>query len=99
MASINAVEADSQQEISIKDVVQFAKEFYKKILTSALVGLVLGLVGAIAIGSYTATITLNNYSGMDLPRIRYLQSALPKLEQENQKNKKNEETSFLSSES
>lgn len=98
MANINAVEADSQQEISIKDIVQFAKEFYKKILTSALVGLVLGLVGAIVIGSYTATITLNNYNGMDLPRIRYLQSALPKLEQENQKNKKNEETFFLSSE-
>lgn len=98
MESIGNAEADSQQEISIKDIVQFVKEFYKKIIISGLAGLVLGLVAAIAIGAYTATITLNNYNGMDLPRIRYLQLALPKLEQENQKNEKNEETSFLSSE-
>lgn len=99
MANTDTVELDSQQEISIKDIVQFAKEYYKKIIISGLVGVVLGLLIAIAIGAYTATITLNNYNGMDLPRIRYLQLALPKLEQENQKNQKNEESFFLSSES
>ena len=98
MEIISSAEADSQREISINDIVQFAKEFYKKIIIFGLAGLVLGLVAAIVIGAYTATITLNNYSGMDLPRIRYLQSALPKLEQENQKNKKDEENFFLSSE-
>lgn len=99
MANTDTVELDTQQEISIKDIIQFAKEFYKKIIISGLVGVILGLLIAIAIGAYTATITLNNYNGIDLPRIRYLQLALPKLEQENQKNQKNEETFFLSSES
>lgn len=99
MESISNAEADGRQEISTKDIVQFVKEFYKKIIIFCLAGVVLGSIAAISTGVYTAIITLNNYSGMDLPRIRYLQSALPKLEQENQKNKKNEETSFLSSES
>jgi hypothetical protein len=37
-------------------------------------------------------------AGIDLPGLRYLQSALPKLEQENQEKQKNKESAYLSSE-
>lgn len=89
---------NSQQEINLKDIIQFFDEFYKKILITGLVGLIVGVVSVILLGSYTATITLNNYSGIDLPRIRYLQSSLPKLAQESQGIKKYENENFLSSE-
>ena len=92
------VSNDGQQEISFKDIIQFANEFYRKVIISGIVGAILALIGAVVFGAYTATITLNNYNELDLPRIRYLQSSLPKLEQENQKIKKNEADSFLGSE-
>jgi len=57
-------------------------------------GIFIGVTVGIAIGEYTATITLNNYNGLDIPRIRYLQLALPKLEQENQQINKNADYSF-----
>lgn len=98
MANNDAVQVDSQQEISVEDIFQFAKEFYKQIVILGFAGAMLAFLVAVAYGSYTATITLNNYNGLDILRIRYLQSALPKLEQENQQNKKNEADSFLSSE-
>lgn len=98
MQTSEAVHVDGQTEITLKDIIQFFDEFYKKILIAGLFGLMVGVLGVILLGSYTATITLNNYSGIDLPRIRYLQSSLPKLAQENQAIKKNEDEEFLSSE-
>lgn len=98
------ITADSQQEISLKDIIEFVKEFYKRIILVALCGTSLAFLGAILLGSYTASITLNNYDGpdgykgLDLPRIRYLQSALPKLEQENQFKTIDAADSFLGSE-
>lgn len=98
MSHSDDAQADNQQEISIDDVVRFVENSYKKIILIGLIGLLAGTVAALIVGQYTATITLNNYSGLDLPRIRYLQQALPKLEQENQQLIKNEDDKFLSSE-
>lgn len=99
MTPINkAISVEAHDEISFKDIIQFAKKFYKKIIFLGIAGAIFGLTGAVVIGEYTASITFNNYNGLDLPRIRYLQSALPKLEQENQKSTKNKVDSFLSSE-
>lgn len=99
MMAVNEVApSDNQSEISIKDVVEFIKEFYKRIIISGVVGAIVGLAATITFGLYTATITLYNYDGLDIPRIRYLQSALPKLEQENQQKIKKTDDSFLGSE-
>jgi hypothetical protein len=41
---------------------------------------------------------LVNYAGLDIPSVKYLQSALPKLEQENQLKNKDKDSKFLASE-
>jgi hypothetical protein len=68
--------------ISLLDIVQFIKESYKKIALLALGGLVSGAILTFALGQYAASITLQNYAELDIPRIRYLQAALSKLSQE-----------------
>lgn len=98
MAVNEVVPSDNQSEISIKDIVEFIRDFYKKIIVVGLIGAIVGLAVSIIFGLYTATITLYNYDGLDIPRIRYLQSALPKLEQEHQQKLKNLDDSFLGSE-
>jgi hypothetical protein len=95
MKNNEALQEETQQEISVKDILNFVKEFYKKIIIAGLVGVVTTLIAAVVLAPYKATITLNNYSGLDIPRIKYLQLALPKLEQENQLIKKDENTKFL----
>jgi len=50
------------------------------------------------LGKYTATASLQNMSGIDIPNLKYLQSALPKLEQENQDKQKVRESAYLGSE-
>ena len=99
MLQNDAIEIQGKQEVDIKDIVQFIKEFYKKILLLGALGLAAGVIGSLLLGSYTATIVLSNNTAIDIPRLKYLQAALPKLEQENQKYKKNEEDEFLASES
>ena len=68
--------------ISLLDITQFIKESYKKIALLALGGLVCAAIVTFTSGQYTASITLLNYAELDIPRIKYLQAALPKLSQE-----------------
>jgi hypothetical protein len=68
--------------ISLLDIVQFIKDSYKKIALLALGGLVGAAIFTFASGQYTASTTLLNYAELDIPRIKYLQAALPKLSQE-----------------
>jgi hypothetical protein len=68
--------------ISLLDVVQFVKESYKKIALLALGGSICAFILTIALGQYTASLSLLNYAELDIPRIKYLQAALPKLSQE-----------------
>jgi len=68
--------------ISLWDIVQFIKESYKKIALLALGGSICAFIFTFALGQYTTSITLLNYAELDIPRIKYLQAALPKLSQE-----------------
>jgi hypothetical protein len=69
--------------ISLLDILQFIKESYKKIALLALGGSVSAAIFTFALGQYTASITMLNYAELDIPRIKYLQAALPKLSQDN----------------
>lgn len=69
--------------INLLDILQFIKESYKKVALLALGGLICALMFTFVLGQYFASITLLNYAELDIPRIRYLQAALPKLGQEN----------------
>lgn len=97
LASSEEILNERNPEISAKEIVEFAKEFHKRILLLGLVGFILGGVYVGIFGDYTATVSLANYAGIDIPRIKYLQTALPKLEQEYQRTKANEENQFLAS--
>jgi hypothetical protein len=66
-------------------------------LSIGLAGLVCAIGATFALGNYTATVSLQNMSGIDIPSLKYLQSALPKLEQENQENQKDKSTAYLGS--
>jgi hypothetical protein len=78
-------ESDSDKpNISLVDVAQFVQRYYRTIFSIGLAGLVCGVLVTFILGNYTATVSLQNLSGIDLLDLRYLQSALPKLEQENQ---------------
>ena len=87
-----------EMSISLVDVVQFIKRYYKSILSIGLAGLVCAVLGAFVLGNYTATVSLQNFSGIDIPSLKYLQSALPKLEQENQEKQKDKGSAYLGSE-
>jgi len=92
-------ESDSDEfNISLVDVVQFVRRYYRAVLTLGAVGLVSGVLVTFILGNYTATVSLQNLSGVDLPGLRYLQSALPKLEQENQEKQEDKGSAYLSSE-
>jgi len=82
-------------EIGLKELILFGSKYYKKILLLGISGLALGLVAGVLFGKYTATITMLNNGGIDLPTIKFLQTALPKIEEENQLQQKNEENMFL----
>ena len=71
-----------EDTISLLDIAQFIKASYKKILFFGLCGLIVAIIFTYALGQYTASITLLNYAELDIPRIKYLQSAIPKLGQE-----------------
>lgn len=76
----------SRDEFSIgfADVFQFMQRYGKTIASFCAIGLACGLIVTLVLGTYTATVSLQNLSGIDIPNLKYLQSALPKLEQENQ---------------
>jgi hypothetical protein len=83
--------------IGIVDVVQFIKRYNKSILSIGLAGLVCAILATFLLGKYTATASLQNMSGIDIPSLKYLQSALPKLEQENQEKQKDKGSAYLGS--
>lgn len=84
-----------EDTISLLDIVQFIQESYKNIILLGLGGLIAALVFTFGLGQYTATITLLNSAELDIPRIKYLQAALPKLAQEGSNTAKD---TFLDSE-
>jgi hypothetical protein len=82
MQEVKASHNTDEDGISLLDIVQFIKASYKKILLFGFFGLVAAVCFTLLLGQYTASITLMNYSQIDIPRIKYLQAALPKLSQE-----------------
>ena len=87
-----------EMNISLIDVVQFFQRHFRTIFSIGLAGLVCAIVVTLVLGNYTATVSLQNLSGIDIPSLKYLQSALPKLEQENQDKQKDRESAYLGSE-
>jgi hypothetical protein len=86
-----------EMSVSLIDVVRFFKGYYKTIFSIGLAGLVCALLATFLFGNYTATASLQNISGIDIPSLKYLQSALPKLEQENQEKQRDKSTAYLGS--
>jgi hypothetical protein len=92
-------ESESDElNISLVDVVQFVRRYYRSVLTLGAMGLACGVTVTFILGNYTATVSLQNLSGIDLPGLKYLQSTLPKLEQENQEKQGDKGSAYLSSE-
>jgi hypothetical protein len=83
--------------ISLVDVVQFFKRHYRAVFSIGLAGLASAILATFLLGKYTATASLQNMSGLNIPSLKYLQSALPKLEQENQEKQKDKSTAYLGS--
>ena len=90
----------NSDELSIRliDVVQFFQRHYRSIFSIGLAGLVCAIAATFLLGNYTATASLQNMSGIDIPSLKYLQSALPKLEQENQERQQDKSTAYFGSE-
>ena len=82
MQEIKAMHNLDEDTISLLDIVQFIKASYKIILLLGLCGFLIAIMFTYVLGLYTASIALQNYAQMDIPRIKYLQSALPRLAQE-----------------
>jgi hypothetical protein len=82
MQELKATHNTNEDTITLSDIVQFIKASYKKILLLGFCGLVVAVCYTFLLGQYTASITLMNYAQIDIPRIKYLQVALPKLSQE-----------------
>jgi hypothetical protein len=70
--------------IGLVDMVHFVGRYYRTVLILGTAGLICGVAVTFILGNYTAIASLQNFSGVDLPSLKYLQSVLPKLEQENQ---------------
>jgi hypothetical protein len=86
-----------EMSISLIDVIKFFQRHYRIIFSIGLAGLVCAIAATFVLGNYTATVSLQNLSGIDIPSLKYLQSALPKLEQENQEKQKDKNTAYLGS--
>ena len=82
MMEAKTVRNVDENAISLYEIAQSINASYKKILLLAFAGLVSAVIFTYAFGQYTASITLRNYAEFDIPRIKYLQAALPKLSQE-----------------
>ena len=59
------IDEGNDQELSLRDLVNFIREFYKKIFYFALAGLIFGCISSFFI-PYTATINLLNNASIDL---------------------------------
>jgi uncharacterized protein involved in exopolysaccharide biosynthesis len=94
---LNSDANSDEMSIGLVDVVQFIKRYYKSILSISLTGWVCAIAGTFVLGNYTANASLQNMSGVDIPSLKYLQSALPKLEQENQEKQKDRGSAYLGS--
>ena len=95
MQKIKSAHNVDKDALSLLDVVQLIKTSYKKILLSGFCGLLVAICFTYVLGQYTASITYLNSARIDLPRLKYLQAALPKLSQQESVNGTE---SFLSSE-
>jgi predicted PurR-regulated permease PerM len=82
MQELKATHNNDEDTISPLDVARFIKTSHKKILLFGFFGLVTAVCFPFLLGQYTASITLMNYAQIDIPRIKYLQAALPRLSQE-----------------
>ena len=75
---------NSDQEISLLDIVNFLQASWKKLILASVVGAVLGLGGWFVLGSYSAEYVLlnnnnNNSYALDLVSWKMLQKSLPNL--------------------
>ena len=61
--SENQLDAASEVEISLLDVIHFLQSAWKKLVLASLIGAVIGLSGWIVLGNYSAEyVLLNNYN-------------------------------------
>lgn len=89
--SENQLDAASEVEISLLDVIHFLQSAWKKLVLASLIGAVIGLSGWIVLGNYSAEYVLlnnNNYNynysnnnsyALDLVAWKTLQKSLPNL--------------------
>ena len=91
--SENQLDAASEAEISLLDVIHFLKSAWKKLVLASLIGAVIGLSGWIVLGNYSAKYVLlnnnnnnnnnnnsnNNSYALDLVAWKTLQKSLPNL--------------------
>ena len=100
-------QVNQAEEISIEDIANFIKEEFWKISISGLIGIGIALIFSFTLAKYEAKLIFNNgtfknsNSGIDeqvfnLPKIKALQAALPKLYEEI--GTKNSDNNFLVSE-
>jgi hypothetical protein len=89
-------QANQAEEISIEDIANFIKEEFWKISISGLLGILLSLILGFITAQYQAKLIYTNYSGIDILRLKTLQASLPKLYEEVEKNKS--QNDFLKSE-
>ncbi len=73
---------NTSEEISIEDIVKFLKEEYKKIILASLTGALAAIIYSLTLANYEAKLIYTNYTGIDIPRLKSLQVALPKLFEE-----------------
>ena len=82
------IDEGNDQELSLRDLVNFIREFYKQIFYFALAGLIFGYISVFLI-PYTATINLSNNAGISLSELRYYLTQIPRVDIDDQKNKSN----------
>ena len=87
------IDEGNDQELSLRDLVNFIREFYKKIFYFALAGLIFGCISSFFI-PYTATINLLNNASIDLSELRYYLTQIPRTDIDDQKNKSNKGGKF-----
>jgi hypothetical protein len=82
MQGAKAIHNVDEDTIRLLDIVQFIKASYKQISLFGLCGLFAAISLTYMLGQHTSTIMLLNNAELNIPRIKYLQAALPKLSQE-----------------
>jgi hypothetical protein len=86
------IDEGNDQELSLRDLVNFIREFYKQIFYFALAGLIFGCISSFLI-PYTATISLSNNANINLSELRYYLAQIPRSDIDDQK-KFNKEGKF-----